>query len=164
MKVMQQQSTEWLKAHVSIRFWDLWLNKMHDINMEQRAIIMDHNLRNGLNLGKSFMKWVSYSGAVRPLPNVVLAKPDHIDPDGQTYMECGNEVYAHVMLLVWPDIPRDFGISNQKTIGDMLESVLGYHWALRILEPAGPHALREEFTCHLERVCFCAFFTWTDVN
>ena len=68
-------------------------------------------------------------------------KPHHTDPDGQQYMECGNEVYTHVMLLVWLEIPSYFGISNRETIGDLLESVFGYHWTLRHNGPAEQPAL-----------------------
>ena len=62
MRKMQQESIEWLKSHVSIRFWDLFINKMHEINLDQREELIQINLCNNLSKNKSFLKWVSYVG------------------------------------------------------------------------------------------------------
>ena len=104
-----------------------------ELNLAHRDRIAEQNRRDDLTAKKSFLKRVSYNGAVR-LPRWC---PDdwtaYMCPTTrQQYGELGNKTYTKFMQSVWPRALEELGMSNQSNIGDLLEALLGWNYTLTI--------------------------------
>ena len=84
---------------------------------------------------KSYRKILSYYGAVRVREAYVgLIEPHwiaHMDPDGTKYLDPTNVIYLRVFEWAWPDALRLLGMSNEETVGDVMEALLGHSWFRR---------------------------------
>ena len=126
----------WLRRNVPAVLWDRFHEKLVEINLDYREELKVINARLGLNAKKSYLKNMSYCGAVR-------VPADH---DGQVsyychihnraYLDVGNHNYCSFLRYVWPTATAA-GYSDE-TAGDLVEAVLGLHWVHHV---HGNHAL-----------------------
>ena len=61
-------------------------------------------------------------------------------------------MYAQVFLECWPTAARDLNLSNEATIGDMIEALLGFHWCRKAKGHAVPD-ITEDIVQRLETIC-----------
>ena len=81
---------------------------------------------------KTLLKELSYNGAIRsrwPAANLDLQYPCSLSQ--QKFIDPTNEVYAFVFRHVWPTarVPN-----HDVTLGDLIESLLGFWWMLEVSE------------------------------
>ena len=122
-----QSTVRWLRRNVPAVLWDRFHEKLVEINLDYREELKVINARLGLKAKKSYLKHMSYCGAVR-------VPADH---DGQVsyychihnraYLDVGNHNYCSILRYVWPTATAA-GYSDE-TAGDLVEAVLGLHWA-----------------------------------
>lgn len=112
----------------------------------------------GYRENKSFLKHVSYVGAIR----VPDAFPDKEiswrDPDtGERYLDPGNAVYCAAFRSVWDQVIPE---RNQKTIGDLIEAMLGWAWTKRVRHGELDSPLCEAFLKWLETLILVQYTLW----
>ena len=141
---------------------DFWLNvhkEFCDIDARHRAEMVAINRSLHLKEKKSFMKHMSYCGAVRvpdDFPNEFVSYTD--EKTGQRFIDPMNSLYCDVFKAVWPNVTF---ISNPETVGDLIEAILGWAWVMKDLGIAlGPEG--EDFVQFLEQACLSEYTlrTW----
>ena len=113
----------------------------------------------GYKAEKSFLKHASYNGAIH-VPNDC---PDNLvsfidKKSGDRFVDPGNWVYCDVFKKVWPNVTF---ISNEETVGDLVEAILGLAWVKNDRgQTLSPEA--EDFVNMLEQACLSEFSlqTW----
>ena len=75
------------------------------------------------------------------------------EDDIGTYFDPGNWVYAQVFQECWPKAAEALGLSNQGTIGDMVEALLGWHWRNKTTNNGKVQTLAEDVVKNLEASC-----------
>ena len=154
---MEASAISWLIQHVPADFWLQFKELLDKINLEHREQMVVINKRLGLSAKKSFGKHLSYIGAVRvptevevgSLPSSTLAWTDR---NGQYYVGVMNQTYADVFQAAWPGVLVTTGMESKETIGDLVESLLGYYYNLTLQGPAADTC--EDFIRALELACF----------
>ena len=75
-----------------------------------------------------------------------------------------NQSYADVFQAAWPGVLLKLGMTDKETIGDLVESLLGYYYNLSIdwdRTLQGPAAdTCEDFISALELACFARWAAW----
>ena len=105
---------------------------------------------------RSFLKIMSYYGAIRvPFDYPVWAYLAWKDQTGR-YIDPGNRVYAEVFRACWPCVLYKHGLSNEESIGDWLEALLGIAW-LRDFRGLALPAVGEDVRMMLEKAIFAQF-------
>ena len=107
---------------------------------------------------KTLLKELSYNGAIRsrwPAANLGLQYSCSLSK--QKFLDPTNEVYAFVFRHVWP---RARVPNNDVTLGDLIESVLGFWWMLEVSEimPKPKYSDTRSFLSHLEFAVTCVYF------
>ena len=160
---MEASAIRWLIQHVPAEFWLQFKELLDIINLTHREHMVVINKRLGYSTKKSFGKHLSYIGAVRvptevevgSLPSSTLAWTDR---NGQYYVDVMNQTYADVFQAAWPGVLLTLGMADKETIGDLVESLLGYYYNLRVVWDRtlqGPLAdTCEDFIRALELACF----------
>ena len=77
---------------------------------------------------KRFLKLVSYFGAVRVPANYPQKDLWFDETRSEWAMDPGNWIYKNVFRLAWPRVTF---VSNEETIGDLVEAMLGLAWRHR---------------------------------
>ena len=127
--------------------------------MRRRVAMVAINRSAGLKDQKSFLKHVSYAGAIRvpaDFPNELLSWTDK--KSGERFLDPTNTIYCDVFKAVWPNIRF---VSNAGTVGDLIEAVLGLAWAMKAREESLSHGA-ENFVQLLEQACLSEYSlqTW----
>ena len=160
---MEARAISWLIQHIPAEFWLQFKELLDIINLKHREHMVVINKRLSYATKKSFGKHLSYLGAVRvptevevgSLPSSTLA---WTDPKGQYYVDVTNQIYADVFQAAWPGVLLTLGMADKETIGDLVESLLGYYYNLRVVWDRtlqGPLAdTCEDFIRALELACF----------
>ena len=108
---------------------------------------------------KRFVKHMSYNGAIRvpkDYPNFWIAYTDQ--ESGDRYIDPGNGIYSVVFKNCWPKVSF---ISNEETVGDLMEAMLGLAWIKNHQgQTLSPEA--EDFVNMIEQACLSEFSlqTW----
>ena len=58
----------------------------------------------------------------------------------------------------WPEGEEVLGISNEATVGDLVEAFFGYHWQTVIMGTKTISGFPARFVHELERALFCSYF------
>ena len=101
-----------------------------EVNLLHRDRIAEYNQAEGLSSSKSFLKIMSYHGAIRvPFDYPEGAYLSWKDHTGR-YIDPGNRVYAEVLRACWPSLLPTWYVqrSHPETTGDLLEALLGIAW------------------------------------
>ena len=159
---MEQVSRKWLTENVPWEFWTLWFNHLVTIGGDERWLAFRDNCPECTH-NTTFRKWLSWYGAVRPpLPEI---RKLFCDP-GQAYiceftsipyLDCGNRIYKMVLTTLWPEAKEELQLTNEGTIGDLLEALFGYVWLTTQGSPMKLGPSVADFIELLERYCF---ITW----
>ena len=135
-------------------FWNLFIEHVRRQDELHRDRIAAHNIRHNMSASKSLMKWMSYDGAVRVWHDLPGDFDLWVDIDGKRYLDCGNHLFALVMVRTCPSLGTHY--FNDETIGDVLEAFFGYAW--RVRRGARPHGeFITTFVRQLELLCFAAW-------
>ena len=150
----------WLQLRVPDRFWKLTIEYWRDTNehpdMDRlRELMM-------VSAKKPYLKILSYCGAVRvPEQFLYLVGDEFVtwrDDDGTCYIDVTNRVYSIMFRCTWPNVLTVFGLSNEESIGDCVEALLGYAWLCRrqrLVGRADPLPnLAHEIISAIEAACF----------
>ena len=87
-------------------------------------------------VGSSALKLMSRFGAVKAHRGVPACNVVAYDRTGLGYFDAGNKCYKWVVMQCWPEAFSTLGISNEVTIGDCVEALLGFRWFLEHPENA----------------------------
>ena len=147
--------------HIPDQFWLKLHTEFCDINMRRRVEMVEINRSAGFKLKdkKSFLKHVSYAGAIRvpaDFPNELLTWTDK--KSGERFLDPQNAIYSAVFKAMWPSITF---ISKSETVGDLIEAVLGLAWDMKARRETLSHAA-EDFVQLLEQACLSEYSlqTW----
>ena len=148
LEMEKESAVRWLQRIPG----DFWL-RVHaafcEINLRRRAEMIAVNQAMGYNPRKSFLKHVSYCGAIR-VPDAFPSEGGHIiwtDPiTRERYLDPTNKVYKDSFKVVWPTVMM---YENEGTIADLLEAVLGLAWRQRQQRLTAP-GIGEDFVAVLE--------------
>ena len=115
-----------MRRNIPESFWEKAHAEFCNINMLNRAKMVDYNRRLGLKDEKSFLKHASYNGAIQ----VPADFPDYLihfidKKTGHRFCDPCNSVYCDVFKKVWPNVTW---MSNAETVGDLVEAILGLAW------------------------------------
>ena len=156
--VLKCGAMQWLRTHIPDDFWHKVHTEFCDINLRRRVELTAINRSKGLSDQKSFMKHVSYAGAIHvppDFPEELLSWTDK--KSGERFLDPRNAIYCDVFKAVWPNVR----FSNAETVGDLIEAVLGLTWAMKAREETlSPGA--EDFVQLLEQAILCVYSlqTW----
>lgn len=132
---LKDESIFWLRRNVPCEFWVELSNLFTEANHDIEAMCALRKKLGIENEKKSYRKILSYYGAVRvPEACVGFVEPHwiaHLDPDGTKYLDPCNSIYCRVFECAWPNALRGLGMSNEKTVGDLMEALLGIGWCQR---------------------------------
>jgi len=98
------------------------------VNLTYREQLILVNIRQGLSERKSFRKLVSYAGAVRMPEWIDAGWTCWVHDNGTRYMDVGNYHYAAVFTRAWPTVVERHNLSNNETVGDLIEALLGWYF------------------------------------
>ena len=118
-----------MRTHIPHDFWHKVHTEFCDINLRRRVELTAINRSKGLNDQKSFIKHVSYAGAIRvppDFPNELLSWTDK--KSGERFLDPANTLYCDVFKAVWPHVTF---ISNPESVGDLIEAFFGLAWAMK---------------------------------
>ena len=140
-------------------FWHKVHTEFCDINLRRRDELVAINRFAGLKGQKSFIKHVSYAGAIRvpaDFPNELLSWTD--EKSGERFLDPQNAIYNAVFKAMWPSITF---ISKSETVGDLIEAVLGLAWAMKARGETLSH-VAEDIVQLLEQACLSEYSlqTW----
>ena len=165
----RNSSIQWLHANIGPQFWLWFKDLLEDGNTKHRVQLEAANTFVGFSGSKSLLKNLSHLGAIRIPPGAKLihgGSSNHLlfvdNVTSNTYLDPGNSLYKKVWVASWPEGQAMLGISNENTIGDLVEAFFGYHWFSVIAGPNTLSGLAKEFVEHLERTCFWSYFTAWD--
>ena len=153
-KCKSETLIQYLQEQIPLTFWvDLW--KYFQVHNDDPRM---PKLREKYGYGPkiSFRKHVSYYGAVR-IPCALYAQLDAhwtCERTGTRYMDCGNWVYAKVFRLCWPNALHSLNISNNETIGDLFEALLGWYFLFPTDNPKAMLVIE-----NIERLCIATFLS-----
>ena len=140
LELLRDGAIRWLQAAIPISFWENAHNRFCEIDELRRADIVRINAALGLSEKKRFLKLVSYQGAVRVPANYPKKGLWFDETCSGWAMDPGNWVYKKVFLRAWPTVTF---VSNESTIGDLIEAMLGLAWAHRARNIVIPEIARE---------------------
>ena len=116
-------------------FWDKFKDHLDEVASLHRNELKQINERIGLKEAKSFLKHLSYFGAIE-IPKTSAIPDRHVayvlileNGERIRYIDPLNVRYAEVFRCIWPESLTH--ITNVETLGDVVEAFLGYHWALK---------------------------------
>ena len=116
-----------MKRHIPDDFWCRVHTELCDINMRKRAEMEAINQCFGFKKEKSFLKHVSYCGAIRVPDDFPKALIKYTNKKtGERFLDPTNAIYCDVFKAVWPNVTF---ISAPGTVGDLIEALLGLAWA-----------------------------------
>ena len=101
---------------------------------------------------KSFRKILSWAGSIRlpnDFPDTLVTWTD--EKLKARHLAPGNRVYRKAFRAAWPRVLPD--ITNDETVGDMLEAFLALAWMYRCKGVKLP-ALCDDFVAMLERLVY----------
>ena len=142
-----------MRKHIPENFWRKVHTEFCDINMRRRVAMV------AIKDQESFHKHVSYAGAIRvpaDFPNELLAWTD--EKSGERFLDPKNDIYCAVFKNTWPSITF---VKNPKTVGDLIEAVLGLTWAMKA-QGETLSVAAEDFVQLLEQACLSEYSlqTW----
>jgi hypothetical protein len=148
----------WLQKNIDSSFWVRFHNWGVQQNIIYRQKIEAVSAAWSLGPAVSFLKHLSYKGAIR-LPEWC---PDDWESwrcprSGKRYADLTNELYLEFMKYVWPTALRDLGISNAVTAGDLLEALLGWYYALKVENGSDSGMTADDFIAMLEQGALCMY-------
>ena len=155
MKKQRESSIRWLQKNVAGSFWEWTHERLCEINLEHRQALIWINRSMGLKDSKSFRKILSYAGSIRvpdDFPDKLVTWKDEKLKERQ--LEPGNGVYRKAFRAAWPRVLPD--ITNNETVGDMLEAFLALAWMYRCKGVKLP-VLCDDFVEMLERLVYAEF-------
>ena len=117
----------WLRRTVQAVLWDRFHEKFVELNLDHREELKVINARLGLKPSKSFLKHASYCGAVRAPADYDGKVSCYCNIKNQAYLDVNTYNYASFFRYVWPTAAA--AAYNDETAGDLVEAVLGLHWA-----------------------------------
>ena len=129
----RDHAIRFLKREVPSEFW---LEVFHHFNTcnqkEERMRTLKATY--GLGLAVTYRKFLSYFGAVQiPKTSHGRLESHWVCPKtGTAYMDPTNAIYAMVFKLCWPDTLEELNKSNNETIGDLVEALLGWFYLTKV--------------------------------
>ena len=152
--MLKKRAIGWLQSNIPANFWDRVNEAFCNINQQRRSEMEGINYAKGLSGHVSFMKHVSYVGAVR-VPNTFPG--NHLswtDPKtGQGFLDPSSKAHLDAFRAVWPNTMT---VQNQQTIGDLFEAVLGLAWAMQDQGLALP-TVAQDFVRYVENLILAEY-------
>ena len=135
------KALERIRSTITVGFWQKFHDNMTSHGQKERTHVLIRCIKRAwpeYNSSASPLKTFSYFGAVKAHAGIPGSKM--YDSSGQLYADPGNWVYSQVLRQVWPGcLPW---MSNEGTLGDVLEAFLGFCWFMNHPDNTQRH------TCH----------------
>ena len=141
-----------LKQEVPDQFWLKVVQRFESANTDARMALV--HSRTPPEYGwLSYKKFLSHHGALRLRPQEVPPglQPPPLNEWGM--YDPGNWVYKEVFFACWPLAAQELGYSNEGTVGDLVEALLGWVWFQGHVLPAPAMRVVEA----LERACLAVY-------
>ena len=146
-----------LRSLVPQDFWGKMCEHFTRSQEEHKGQLAHLNAEQGVKATRTLRKWYSYYGACR-----ILSSPAHLPhwgffrcPHTQVeYVDLGNRTYKAVMTAAFPQACRTMGWANEGTLGDLLESLLGYYYIKTVLHLKPASVEEQDVVAAIEKAAF----------
>ena len=150
LAAMGESARAYLRQEVPCEFWLMVHERFRQANQDARMSLVRSSMASHV---MTYRKFLSHYGALRCPPEIV---PLGLEPpalDGCGVYDPGNAVYKETFLACWPGAAQTLGLSNEETVGDLLEGLLGWVSFRRYALPQRASRIVEE----LEKACLAVF-------
>ena len=121
------------RESIPARFWQFLHERIVSFAQDRKNIIMLERVKavcQDVPPNAKGLKLLSHFGAVKAHSGIHRSFVQKYGTSRQGYFDPGNAVYTAVLKKLWPDCALWRWMTNQATIGDLLEAFLGLCWCM----------------------------------